>query len=163
MSALIIEDGSVVDGANSYVSVSDADAYHATRITPWAVAWLALSESDKEACLIDAARRMDALRWRGIRRRQGDGLAHPRDGMHDCSGNIIASDTIPQGVKELQAECAAWLKYKGAPELHDANISSRSVGPLSITYFAPTSPGAFTPSALQTVAHLLLPRIALRS
>ena len=50
---LIVEDGTLPAGANSFASVADADAYHAARLT---AAWTdELAEAQKEAALIRAS------------------------------------------------------------------------------------------------------------
>ena len=47
---LLVEDGTLPAGANSFASVADADAYHAARLT---AAWTdELAKAQKEAALI---------------------------------------------------------------------------------------------------------------
>mgnify|MGYP000257303279 FL=1 len=78
---LIVEDGTLPAGANSFASVADADAYHAARLT---AAWTdELAEAQKEAALIRAARP-------GRRHRQpGRGRDQHRLQRHGPGGNRI--------------------------------------------------------------------------
>lgn len=56
---VIVEDGTGLDNANSYVSTADADAYFASRGN---TAWAALSQDAKDAAVINASEYAD-IRW----------------------------------------------------------------------------------------------------
>ena len=66
--ALIVEDGSIVTGAESYISVADASTYHSNRGN---TAWASLStDAIREQCLrkaTDFMRQAYRSRWQGYR------------------------------------------------------------------------------------------------
>src|SRR5689334_1390384 len=103
--ALILEDGTAPDGANSYATEAMADDYFDARgNTTWTD-----STDDKEAALIRATAAIDAAygsRFQGYRTnfREQD-LQWPRTGAYDNEGNIIAGDEIPQEL--INATCEA--------------------------------------------------------
>lgn len=103
--ALVIEDGSGRADAESYVGVSDCDAYHAARGN---AAWT--GEDDvKEAALREATAFVeDSYRglWRGVRAKWGQALAWPRFGVVDQDGFQIASDQVPALLKSAVCEAA---------------------------------------------------------
>lgn len=90
--ALIVEDGSNVPGADCYADVAACSA--------WAVLYygsaLTGSNADKEAAIRRATAYLDGLKWKGQRTYgRSQSIAWPRDGVTDCEGNAIASNTIP--------------------------------------------------------------------
>lgn len=96
-------------GTNSYVSVADADAYHADRET---TAWTSISgDAGKEAALIRATQYIDgryAGRWPGS---PADGrdqtLAWPRADAYDNDGELIDYAAIPREIVAATCEAAA--------------------------------------------------------
>lgn len=91
--ALIVEDGSGLEDAESYASLAAADAYWGNyNNTVWALA----STAAKEAALRDATAYLDEnVRWRGAKVSQTQGLGWPRVGAVDDEGFTIASNVIP--------------------------------------------------------------------
>lgn len=74
--SIIVEDGTGLTTATSYVSVADADAYHLARLH---ASWAAKSLADKEAALIRATAALDLLtRWKGFKYSSAQALAWPR-------------------------------------------------------------------------------------
>lgn len=93
----IVEDGSVVSGANSYLSVADADAYHSDRGN---AAWTG-TNAVKQSALIRATDYIEqkyAERWQGCRADEDQDLSWPRAGI---SG--IDDDFIPKELKQAVA------------------------------------------------------------
>ncbi len=144
--ALIIEDGTgSVSGAESYISVSDADDYvgkwHGTS-TDWADA----SNTDKEIALRLGARYVDSHEFRGYRTYEDQPLAWPRVELGVVDGQLFDSDEIPQRVESAQVEAA--LRHVQGESLfpdHDGgSVKSEStgVGPLSesTTYMTSKKP-----------------------
>ena len=68
--ALIIEDGTMPEGANTYASVADADSYLAERSENWPSAPSDITPdaniAKKERALILAADWLNTLEWKGI-------------------------------------------------------------------------------------------------
>ncbi len=58
MPTLIVEDGSIVDNANSYISLAEADAYFEVLLPD---AWKSANEEKKTQSLIIATQAVDAL------------------------------------------------------------------------------------------------------
>jgi len=107
--AIIVEDGSVVPNANSYVSVADATTYLAANIHVSA-AWVALSTEQKENLLIWATRELDnRVDWKGSKTDPESSLRWPRVGVFDRDGNLIADDVIPKQLKDAVCELARYL------------------------------------------------------
>jgi hypothetical protein len=104
--ALTVEDGSVVSGADSYISLSDADTYHEDRDNS---TWAALTDDAKEAGLRRATQYIDShyrMRFKGTKATSGQPLAWPRSNVDDEDGNIISSDSIPAALPTATAEVA---------------------------------------------------------
>ena len=77
---LIVEDGTMPAGANSFASLADADAYHAARLTE---AWAdSLAGDKKEAALIRATDWLNRkVRWEGCKTTRKQRIAWPRTGV----------------------------------------------------------------------------------
>lgn len=99
--ALVVEDGSAVSGANSYLTEAEADAFHLDRNN---TSWSAAAQAEKEAGLIAAAVYLDATYlWVGQRKGQSQGKDWPRTDARDGDGFEIASSVVPQAVKDAAA------------------------------------------------------------
>lgn len=151
--ALVVEDGTVVAGANSYVDMSYADAYHSSRNN---VAWLEGASSPdtaREGALIRATQWLDATyksRYPGLRLQgRTQPLQWPRSGAYDVDGNEIAEDEIPQEI--MAATCEAALRELSspgslAPDYNNSQrVVSEKVGDLAVTYSDSTSAADMTP------------------
>lgn len=147
--SLIVEDGSIVAGALSYVSVADADTYHAARgMTTWA----GLQQSEKEQALVRATDFMLGRyrgRWKGAKVRYQQPLDWPRVGVTpDDAQNPFSTQngygygykytipytTVPPEVKNACCELA--LRAAAGPLLADleTRIVSETVGPITTHY-----------------------------
>ena len=152
--ALIVENGTMPEGANSYASIADADAWQAARGSQtWPPAdpdGQDGQEALKEAALILAADYLNGLKWVGRKAAPGRIMAWPRLEAFDLDGYSIAANAVPEAVK---AACCylAGLAYDGTdlqPILErGGRIQSRSVGKLSTSYFQ-DAPGRDVFSAL---------------
>ncbi|MEW6658776.1 MAG: DnaT-like ssDNA-binding protein [Thermodesulfobacteriota bacterium] len=132
---IIIEDGSGVTGANSYVSVASATAYlNSKGLTTWGTS----TTTAKEVSLNQATLYMELLPWKGAKALQTYPLAWPRRGMLDRDGYSVLSDTIPQSVKYAQIELAYRYKAGKNPladiSSGDGYVTKESVGPIEIDH-----------------------------
>lgn len=102
-----VEDGSGVEGANSYVSVADADAYFALRGAP--AAWSAATTAAKEQALFLGTQYIEAhyLWSTGEVGSDDQGLGWPRTNAEDRHGRTIDSDVVPEVVKQATCEAAS--------------------------------------------------------
>jgi len=100
--ALVIEDGSGVTGANSYISVTDAKAYAAAR-------GLTIGTVDAaiEILLTKALDYIEALRdqFQGVKVSSTQALQWPRTGVQ-VDGYDVAEDEIPAILPQAQARLA---------------------------------------------------------
>lgn len=104
--ALIVEDGSGLANAESYVSVSDAVAYASAR----GLTFTASPAAPAEAALRRATEWLDGTyrnRFPGYRTNgRAQALEWPRTGACDREGNEIASDEIPVEIIHATIEAA---------------------------------------------------------
>lgn len=128
--ALVVTPASAT--GNSYATVAEADAYLAVRGDT--AAWTALTTGQKEAKLQWAALWMDTLEFRGTRSSEDQALQWPRCGVVDRDGWTVASDAIPQAVKNAQAEMAFqlvgndWTQGLGPVEQESLKVGSIELG-----------------------------------
>lgn len=123
-STLVVEDGTGLPNADSYLSLAGADAYHAALGN---AAWATAAPADREAALRRATQYLDArYQWRGEPLTATQALAWPRT-------------SSPWPVKRLQdatAELALRAAEQGSLYTDEgtAAVKSETVGPISITY-----------------------------
>lgn len=99
--AIIVEDGSGVTGANSYVTVSGVGVYATTY---GYTDWTAATSTVKEQSLMRAMRYIEALPWKGVKYDQTQALEFPRSEMYDKDERLVADDTVPIVVVEALCE-----------------------------------------------------------
>jgi hypothetical protein len=132
--ALIVEDGTGLSTAESYISVANASAYHAARGN---TAWAALaSDTVREQCLRKATDYMVQqfrARWQGYRLNDTQALDWPRTGVV-VDTYAVDDDIVPTAVANACAEFA--LKASSAelnPDLSQA-IRREKIGPIETEY-----------------------------
>lgn len=144
--ALIIEDGTIVAGANSYVSVAEADSYLA--FSAQRASWAVLSTPDKEANLVQAVRALDvSVVWKGTPVETTQPRAWPRSGVV-LNGELYPDNQVPSQVKTAQMELAAMMMQGDRTADPDsAGISEMSIGKgaLSVTFDKTTTPTILGP------------------
>jgi len=142
--ALTIESGAGKTDADSYASVSDADAYN----TDWrdSASWTGLAQEAKERALRRGTRFVDTFTYKGVRQNQDQALDWPRDRVGLVDGQDILPGTIPTRIKRAAME-AAIKDAEGEtlfPDHDGGTIESKSqqVGNLSesTTYANPAQP-----------------------
>lgn len=107
--AFVVEDGTGLPNATSYVSVEDADDILTMNIHA-GPAWDALDVENKERLLAWASRYLDErARWYGARTVETSGLRWPRTGVVDRDNARIAPNVIPRQLKAATAEMARYL------------------------------------------------------
>lgn len=105
----VVEDGSGISDANSYVTTEYADDYIAAN--PFASEeWLALDDDAKEKLLVRSTGYLDSITlWHGHRVDDESGLRWPRWGAIDEDGFEIANDSIPSILQNAVCEFAQYL------------------------------------------------------
>lgn len=104
-----VEDGTGLETANAYVSVSFADDYHDGRLhTAWTDASKTVTQ--KERAIVRATDHVDRLygQWfRGRRRQKVQALEWPRIGAFDNDGYAMTSeDEVPRNLQRAISEYA---------------------------------------------------------
>lgn len=149
--ALIIEDGTIVAGAESYVTAAEATTYHTARGN---AAWTG-TDTVKEAALLKAAAYLDGHycnRFKGSKYQPLEQtMQWPRAGVF-IDGHLLDAYTIPQRLKDAQCELALIaLSADLAPPVA-AGVKREKVDVLETEYFA----GAPAGTTVYTVVNNLL-------
>lgn len=132
--ALIVEDGTVVAGAESYITVANATTYFSNRgIATWAAL---ASDTVREQALRKATDYMVQAfkgRWKGLIVEEAQALDWPRTGVF-VDGYELDSDSVPEQVQRACAELA--LKASAADLLADQEqlIVREKIGPIETEY-----------------------------
>lgn len=106
--SVVVEDGSGVASANSYVTIAEVDAWVLTN--PHDSTWSALTDAAKNGYTVMSCRVLnEQMNWDGWETDADQALDLPRSGMVDKNGDSIGSTTIPTAVKNAQCELARLL------------------------------------------------------
>ena len=96
------------ENANSYVTLAQASAYHATHL--YASAWTAASSATQETAVIMATRTLDDwVDWKGNKQDDDQALRWPRYGVEDRDGYDFEIDEIPVFLINATSELARTL------------------------------------------------------
>ncbi len=131
--ALVVEDGTVVAGADSYISVADADTYFTNLGNS---AWTG-ADSVKEAALRKATNYVDmTYNWVGSITDNDQPLSWPRYSAYDKEGRLL-TDTIPQKLKDAVCELAVASLSNDLTQItlaSQANVKRKKVDKLEVEY-----------------------------
>ncbi|MGE0718842.1 MAG: DnaT-like ssDNA-binding protein [Alphaproteobacteria bacterium] len=135
---LVVETGAGVAGADSYLSLAEADAHHVAR---GAAEWALATTGAREAALRRATAGVDGLfagRWKGVKAVPWavSVLAWPRRDVRDGEGaSVVAADAIPFALKVAVAEAARLeLEQPGALAEAARTLRRFAIGPLAVEY-----------------------------
>jgi hypothetical protein len=133
---LIVEDGTGLENADSYISLVDARSL--------AVNYgysLPADDIDAEVALRQGADYVDLSEpsFTGTRLNDVQALAWPRSNAYKCIGNtyiVLASDSVPSDVKRAQVVAAAGYGAGGNPRgnINGKTVIQETVGPLTVRY-----------------------------
>ena len=127
--AFVVEDGTGLSTANSYVSVADFKSY-------WTDRNVTYTELDPEikGWLINATQYIDLnYTFKGEVSDSDQALQFPRKYICDKNGNELASDKVPLQV--VYATCELGAINKTNKDLYEQNnVKSEKLGPVSVTY-----------------------------
>jgi len=101
--ALIVEDGTGVENANSYVDLAYANAYLNSILNEL---WMSYTDVEKEAAILRGMMYLEGLNWKGDKADYYYCLEWPREGVIDRNHYLIPSDEIPEKVKKALCELA---------------------------------------------------------
>lgn len=141
--ALTIEDGTGVEGADSFATVAEAQAFATAR-------GLTLPETDAEIepLLVKAADFLLGMedRFQGTRSKQDQRLPFPRYAVVLPGGWELGSSAIPAAIKEAQIRLAIDANSTDLrPNGTGQEVVREKVGPLE-TEYNPTGAGTVSPS-----------------
>lgn len=150
--ALIVEDGSGVENANTYADIATVDAYH----TAMGNADWSGEDAVKETAIRRAMRYLESLFFVGLKTAYDNALEWPRADAYTRDGMLIPDTTIPGALRDALAE-AALVELASpnalAPTKTTNGIKKKVVGPLQTEYFA----GASTTPTYGTISSRLTP------
>ncbi len=142
--SLIVETGSVVAGANSYISLVDAHEFVHDR---------GYAENLTEGLLLRAMDHLNAIPLRGFKTAATNPLPFPRSGMYDNDGYSIASDIVPQQIINAQIWIAYYIAAGSDPgAVVGPAISSETVDVIEVEY-------AVVPGQTNAITLLNLPNV----
>lgn len=147
--AIIVEDGSIVTGANSYVSEAELTAFASARN-------ITLSgDYTTEQLLIIASDYIESLNYKGMKVRSDQPLQWPRvDVVIDSY--YFDSDEIPSQLKNGQMQVALSIDAGNSPQqLSPRKTIREKVGDLEIEYAAGSSSVAIDPKITSFLYKLL--------
>lgn len=145
-----------VVGTDSYVTVANADTYHAASIH--GASWTAASTTTKEQALLTACRMLERQTWQGTKTSPSQALDWPRSGLSDPEGVAIPSGAVPQFIKDAQCELALSLINDPSVQTStDTSLNTRRLkaGSAEIEYFRPTSGSRFPTIVAELVNYYL--------
>jgi hypothetical protein len=129
--------------ADSYVSVSDADAYHATHL--YSTDWTSATTANKEIALKMATRILDEkVDWTGTKGTSAQALAWGRVGVTD-DGYSVSSTIVPQPIKNATAEFARNLISNDLTgDAQGKGLTSLEVGSIKLNFDKTDTAGVLT-------------------
>ena len=131
--ALIVENGTMVNGANSYVSDADYVAYASARGYT-----IGAFGGAREIELIKAMDYLESYRdqFKGTKVNRDQALQWPRVSVF-VDGFQIDSNSLPKELLKAQMELAYQsISYDLSPSGTYQNVQSQQLGTLSISYFS---------------------------
>lgn len=129
--AIIVEDGSIVTGANSYVTTAELTNYGTARGVTLA--------TDAEQLLIKAMDYIEALNYKGIKQLMTQPLQWPRVYVV-IDGYYLNANTIPQQLKNGLMECAIAIDQNTDPLRNAPILVSREKVDVIEVEYSPGSP-----------------------
>lgn len=123
-----------VKGNNSYVSISEANAYLADRLS--ADAWLGSDDTQRGQALVTATQLLDNLSWSGTAVSDSQSLAFPRNTEYFDPRKgiyVYVSDGTPDRVANATYELALHLLQNPSVLSEASSPQSVTIGDISIT------------------------------
>jgi hypothetical protein len=135
MPTFVVEDGTGLSTATSYVSVADADSYVSTM--GGNATWEAATNAQKQGALMYATRYLDdSFQWYSFIYSTSQALGWPRNSFTDKEGRTIPAATVHEPIKNATVEMALAHLSGGINETSSEGIQSEKIGDSSITYRA---------------------------
>ena len=130
MATLIVEDGSNVSGANTYITVAELDTYAADR----GVTITAADEAAKGLLIIEAMDYIESLDYIGFKNQEDQSLQWARANVV-IDSFLIPVNSIPKLLKDAEAEVALAIDQGESPLEQIERVTQREkVGSLEVEY-----------------------------
>ncbi len=170
--ALVIEDGTGLATANSFVDEAYVTAYLTDRGREAENGWDTITTAEKEAAMVKATDYIESRfegRWVGTRLGATQALSWPRQDAYNSYGFLLASDELPVALQKATSEYAIRAVTADLRPDPVVNVSGGSVvmaktkvGPIEeTTQYSEGSYGAGVtkpyPAADKLVTSLLIP------
>jgi len=141
--ALIVEDGSGVPGANSYVSLQYVSDYCSDMGYS---DWFTGDTSKQNSSILRGMKYIECFNYVGVKNQTVNDLEWTRDGAYDKNGLLIPYNVIPLKVKSAVCE-ASYIEFlnkgKLQPSIDRAGLKIEEYGDVKFEYF---KTGKVTPS-----------------
>jgi len=143
--ALVIEDGTGVAGATSYVTEAELTTYATAR-------GVSITSGDREKWLIMAMDYLESLDFQGLKFNYDQALQWPRSYVV-IDNWTINSDSIPQLLKNAQMQLATSLSqgYSQTSVVTGGDAVREKVGPIEVEYTSGGSNSAYVEDRLFNV------------
>lgn len=132
VTAIVVEDGTDVASANSYISVADIIQYGKDRQHSFTVA--------PNILIMMAMDYIESRMYKGIKKSKDQSLQWPRINVN-IDGYYFASDSIPQELIDAQCEVAIAIDQGNDPLADiDRETVREKVGPIEVEYASGAAP-----------------------
>ena len=130
--AFVVEDGTGLSTANSYVSLAEWTTYNTDRNNTEALAY---SDAAVQGALIYATEYLDQqYDWYSLAQSTTQALGWPRAAFYIRDNKYIAGDSVPQPIKNATIELAIAHLSNALNSSDSENVVSERYGDASITY-----------------------------
>lgn len=139
MVMLVVEDGTGLPTANSFLTVVEADDI--LSVNPHSL-WSLVSPTDKTNLLIWSTRMIvERTKWQGIKRYANAGTPFPRTGLEDAEDNAVADNIVPVQVKTATALLADYLSANDPTTVNSSsNLKELEVDVVKLKFDAMLKP-----------------------
>ena len=135
MATIVVEDGTIVSGANSYVSAAELTTYATDR---------GITISGTEAVLlIQAMDYIEQQPFKGFKYTESQALQWPRGDVY-IDGYVVDADEIPQLLKDALCEAALAIDGGNNPLANvERSTKKEKVGPIEVEYMDQASSSVY--------------------
>lgn len=146
---IVVEDGSIVDGANSYVTTAELEAFAAARN-------ITLSgDYTSEQLLIIAMDYIESLQFKGMKVSTTQDLQWPRVDVQ-VDGFYLDSNSIPKELKQGLMQTAVSMDQGNSPQqIVPRKTIMEQVGEIQVQYSSSSSATAIDPKIRASLYKLL--------
>ena len=160
---LVVEDGTGVSGANSYLTLSEASAIHVARLGH--EDWEGRAQQDQIRALIDAFQIVEQIAWKGDQAQCQQPNSFPRWGLRKAyRREWFSNEEIPAFLKEFQAELARVRSAAGNPDQQVDLGAEREVqiGGMMVQYDGRHQSALIVPHLLRLISPYIEPTRTVR-